>query len=422
MAQDGPQSQTIAVIGGGIAGVTAALEAAETGYDVILIEKEPALGGRVSRLNRYFPKFCHPTCGLEINYQRIKKNPRVKVLTMHEVTAVDGEKGAYTITAKKLPRFVNEKCTACGECAKVCETEIDDPYNYGLNKVKAARLPHEHAFPMRYVIDAAVKGSDDEGKIAEACKYGAVDFSEEEEEVTLNAGAIIWATGWRPYDANKLETYHYAGSPDIINNVEMERLANHDGPTGGKVVRPSDGEPAKKVALIQCAGSRDVNHLPYCSMICCLASLKHAAYVLEQYEDAEVHMYYIDIRAHDKMQTFYERIKVDPRIKFIKSKPAEIHAGADGRPYVKGERTIDRELYEESYDLVVLATGMEPAARDISAGGDVVKDEDGFVLAIESGDGGQISCGVASGPFDVALSTQSGTAAALKAIQAVGAR
>jgi quinone-modifying oxidoreductase subunit QmoA len=200
----------------------------------------------------------------------------------------------------------------------------------------------------------------------------------------------------------------------------MERLANHDGPTGGRIVRPSDGEPAKKVAMIQCAGSRDINHLPYCSMICCLASLKHAAYLRELYADAEVDIYYIDIRAHDKMSSFYERIRNDPQVNFIKSKPGHIVVGEDGRPTVCGERTVDREIYRNAYDLVVLATGMEPSlGAGFAAPAELEKDDYGFVVPALGDDGGQFSAGVASGPIDVALSTQSATAAALKAIQAV---
>jgi len=418
----GAKSQTIVVIGGGIAGITAAVEVAETGYEVLLLEKEPYLGGRVTRLNRYFPKLCHPTCGLEINYQRIKKNPRIKLMTMAEVTNVSGERGDYRIDVRTTPRHVNAKCTACGDCAKAAETTISDPFNYGLGEVKAAYLPHEHAFPMRYVVAPEVVGTTEGEKIKAACKYDAIDLDEQETTIELAAGAIIWATGWRPYDAAKIEVYSYSQCQDIINNVEMERLASHRGPTGGKITRPSDGAPAKRVAMIQCAGSRDHNHLPYCSMICCLGSLKHAAYVREQYEDAEIDIYYIDIRAHDKMSSFYERVRADDRIRFIKSKPGSIVVGDDGKPVVCGELTIDREIYRNAYDLVVLATGMEPnRGKTVSAPEDLVIDEYGFVVpGLEEG-GGQFSAGVAAGPVDVALSTQSGTAAALKAIQAIRA-
>ncbi len=420
MADAGPRSQTILVVGGGIAGITAAVEAAEVGHEVVLIERGPALGGRVAQLNRYFPKLCHPTCGLEINYQRIRRNSQIKVITMASVAGVEGSRGNYTVTVRTTPRYVNAKCTACGACAEAAETEVPDPFNYGMSKVKAAYLPHEHAFPMRYVIAPEVIGTEEAEKIKAACKYDAVDLDEKEETFELNVGAIVWATGWKPYDAARITPYSYGESPDIITNVEMERLANHTGPTGGRLLRPSNGEPAKKVAMIQCAGSRDVNHLPYCSRICCLGSLKHAAYLREQYEDAEVDIYYIDIRCHDKLEAFYNRLRADPQVHFIKSKPGHIVVGEDGRPRVCGEDTVRREIYERSYDLVVLATGMQPhAAEDFAPPMELETDEYGFLVP-RLGDGeGMFSCGVAAGPLDVSMSVQSATAAALKAVQAV---
>jgi len=417
----GPASQTIVVVGGGIAGISAALEAAETGHDVVLLEKGPSLGGRVTALNRYFPKLCHPTCGLEINYQRIRKNPRLKVLTMSEPVKVAGARGDFTVTVKRHPRFVTDKCTACGDCAKATATLVPNPFNYGLDKVKAAYLPHEHAMPMRYVVAPEAIKAGEGAALRAACKYGAIDPDEKETTFELKAGAIIWATGWQPYDANKLDVYSYGHSPDIINNVEMERLAAHDGPTAGKILRPSNGEPAKKVALIQCAGSRDNNHLPYCSRICCLGSLKHAAYVREQNADAEVHIYYIDIRAHDKLEAFYAKVKSDPQVRFIKSKPGHVRVGDDGRPVIYGERTIERQIYAEPYDLVVLATGMQPSAvAGYKPTVGLMSDDYGFLVPkdLEAADG-IYSCGVASGPLDVSLSVQSATAAALKAVQAV---
>ena len=420
MSNGGPESQTILVVGGGIAGITAAVEIAETGYDVILLERGPSLGGRVARFNRYFPKLCHPTCGLEINFQRIKKNSQIKVMTMATVAAVSGSRGNFKVTVETSPRYVNAKCTACGDCARATEMEVPNPFNYGLDKTKAAYLPHEHAYPMRYVIaPEAVTGGEGE-KIKAACKYGAVDLDEKPETIDINAGAIIWATGWKPYDAAKLTSYIYDQSPDIINNVEMERLAAHNGPTGGKILRPSNGEPAKKVAFIQCAGSRDTNHLPYCSRICCLGSLKHAAYLREQYADAQVDIYYIDIRAHDKLEAFYNKVRDDEQVNFIKSKPGHIEVGKDSRPVLCGEHTLKREIYAEPYDLVVLATGMEPTH---TANGqpaiELTTDEYGFIVPEPGTNDGMFSAGVAAAPLDVSMSVQSATAAALKAIQAV---
>ena len=411
------------MVGGGIAGITAALEAAEVGYEVVLIERGPALGGRVAQLNRYFPKLCHPTCGLEINFQRIKRNPRLRVLTMASVAAVAGGRGDYTVTVETTPCFVNANCTACGACAEATDMEIPNPFNYGMDKVKAAYLPHEHAFPMRYVVAPEAIGTPEADKIKAACPRDAVDLDETPQRFDINAGAVIWATGWTPYDASLITPYSYDRSPDIITNVEMERPAAPTGPTGGKILRPSNGEPAKHVALIQCAGSRDQNHLPYCSGICCLGSLKHAAYLREQYADAEVDIYYIDIRANDKLEAFYNRVRADPQVHFIKSKPGAITIGDDGAPVVCGEDTVSREIYARPYDLVVLAVGMKPSlangqAPEVS----LTMDDYGFI--VPEPDEGMFAAGVAGAPLDVSQSVQSATAAALRAIQAVrgGAR
>ena len=339
---------------------------------------------------------------------------------MSTVESVSGERGNFKVAVKTAARYVNAKCTACGDCAAATETEVPNPFNYGLDKIKAAYLPHEHAFPMRYVIAPEAIKAGEGDKLKASCKFGAIDPGDEGETFDLNVGAIIWATGWQPYDASKLTPYSYDLSPDIINNVEMERLASHNGPTGGKILRPSNGEPAKRVAMVQCAGSRDTNHLPYCSRICCLGSLKHAAYVREQYADAEIDIYYIDLRAHDKLEAFLGKLKADEQVHFLKSKPGHIDIGDDGRPVLCGEDTVSREIYARPYDLVVLATGMQPSiASGVELSVELTSDEYGFIVP-EIGDSeGMFSAGVASGPLDVSMSVQSATAAALKAIQAV---
>ena len=278
-------NSTILVVGGGIAGMTAALEAAECGKQVILAEKTPSLGGRTSMLYRYFPKMCHPTCGLEINLKRIKGNPNVRVMTMTEVAAVSGSRGDYTVTLKVKPRYVNENCTACGECGKAVTAEVPNAFNYGLDKVKAAYLPHAMAYPLRYVIDPSIVGTAEGEAAKAACKYGAVDLTMQEQTIELKVGSIVWATGWHPYDANKIQPYGYDRYDNVITSLEFERLCDPRGPTGGKMLRPSDGKEAKNIAFIQCAGSRDENHLRHCSRICCMASLKQTQYVREAYSE-----------------------------------------------------------------------------------------------------------------------------------------
>ncbi|MBL8491516.1 MAG: CoB--CoM heterodisulfide reductase iron-sulfur subunit A family protein, partial [Rhodocyclaceae bacterium] len=304
-----PTSQTILVVGGGISGMTTALEAAECGKEVILVEKTPTLGGRTAQLYRYFPKMCHPTCGLEINEKRLRGNPRVRVMTMTEVTAVGGTRGDYKVSLRVAPRYVTEACTACGDCAKAVSTEVPDAFNYGLGKVKAAYLPHAMAYPQRYVIDPSIVGTPEGDAAKAACKAGAIDLAMQEETVELSVGAIVWATGWRPFDANRIQPYGYDRIANVITSVEFERLADPHGPTGGKILRPSDGREAKNVAFIQCAGSRDENYLRHCSRICCMASLKLTQYVREAFgDDAKSTVYYIDIRAIDRFEDFYAKV------------------------------------------------------------------------------------------------------------------
>jgi quinone-modifying oxidoreductase subunit QmoA len=412
-------SQTILVVGGGISGMTAALEAAECGKQVILAEKEPTLGGRTALLYRYFPKLCHPTCGLEINLRRIKANRNVRVLTMAQVVKIAGSRGDYTATLRIAPRFVNENCTACGDCAKAVSTEVSNPFNYGLGKMKAAYLPHSMAYPQRYVLDPSIVGGEDGQKAKAACKYGAVELDMKEETVELKVGAVVWATGWKPYDAAKIQPYGYDRFPNVITSVEFERLADPHGPTGGKLLRPSDGKEAKNVAFIQCAGSRDENHLRHCSRICCMASLKQTNYVREAYGDAgKSTIYYIDIRAIDRFEDFYQKVLKDPTVKFTKSKVARIAEDAKtGNLILHGVDTEGYHRYASDHDLVVLAVGMEPSVKGADVPAEVIADSSGFIEG--SPDGGIFSAGCASAALDVNRAAQSATAAAMRAIQVI---
>ena len=405
---------SILVAGGGISGLTAALEAAEAGQKVVLVEKNPYLGGRVAQLHNYFPKLCPPYCGLEINFKRLRTNPDVEIYTMAEVTAIEGEPGAYTVKVKQSPRYVNEKCTACGKCAEAVEATIDNPFNYGLDKIKAAYLPHDMAYPQRYVIDPSIAGTDDGKKAQEACPYGAVDLEDKGQELEFKVSAVVWAAGWSPYDPKNLETYNFDQSPNLITNVQMERLAAIGGPTGGKILRPEGGDAPQNVAFVQCAGSRDENHLPFCSTVCCLASLKQATYVREQHPEADVTIYFIDIRAMDRNEDFYSKVKADEKVKFVKSKIAKITPAADGKLLLEGEDTEGGKKFEAEHDMVVLATGMQPNTALNKIPADVSYDEYGFVLP----HAGVIGVGTVRRPSEVVSCTQDGTAAALKAMQA----
>ena len=413
-------NETILVVGGGISGVTAALEAAECGKDVVLVEKQPTLGGRVSQLYRYFPKLCHPTCGMEINFKRLKVNKRIRVLTMAEVTSLSGKAGDYTVAVKIAPRYVNENCTACGACAEAVTAEIDDAHNYNMRKIKAAYLPNAMAYPQRYVLDPSVIGTPDADKAKSACKYNAIELDQKEETLNLKVGTVVWATGWKPYDAAKIQPYGYDRIPNVITSVEFERMMDPFGPTGGKLVRPSDGKEAKNVAFIQCAGSRDKNHLSHCSRICCMASLKQSTYVSEKYpEDGAVSIYYIDIRAIDRFEDFYQKVRADKSVKFIKSKVASIvEDQATGHPVLHGVDTEGYHRYANPHDLVVLAVGMEPSVDASKIMKGVAADVSGFI-DVNSTTEAVFGAGCASNALDVNRAVQSATAATLRAIQVV---
>ena len=412
-------SQTILVVGGGISGMTAALEAAECGKEVVLVEKSATLGGRTAMLYRYFPKLCHPTCGLEINLRRLKGNRSIRVMTLAEVTKIAGTRGDYTATVRIAPRYVNANCTACGACAEAVSAQIANPWNYGLDKLKAAYLPHAMAYPQRYVLDASIIGTPEADKAKAACKYEAIDLGMKEETVELKVGAVVWATGWQPYDAAKIQPYGYGRFPNVITSVEFERLADPHGPTGGKIVRPSDGKEAKNVAFIQCAGSRDENHLRHCSRICCMASLKQTQYVREAYaEDARSTVYYIDIRAIDRLEDFYAKVQRDATVTFVKSKVARIAEDQATRdPVLHGVDTEGYHRYANRHDLVVLAVGMAPSIRGADIPAEIVADSSGFIDA--TAESAVFGAGCASGALDVNRAVQSATAATLRAIQVV---
>jgi len=407
----------ILVIGGGFSGLTAGIEAAETGAEVIIVEKNPYLGGRVAQLNKYFPKICPPLCGLEINFRRIKVNPLFTFYTMAEIESISGGPGDYTVKIKVKPRYVNSNCVACNACAEVCPKEIDSEFNFGLNKTKAIYLPFEQAFPLRYVLNREACPADCSAPCVEACKYNAIDLNMQAETVEVKVDSIVVATGWKPYDAKKIDNLGFGKVKNVITNMMLERLASKNGPTEGQILRPSDGKPVEKVAFVQCAGSRDENHLPFCSYICCLASLKHTLYIKEQNPEAQVTIFYIDIRTPGRYEKFFNQVKEQTGVSLIKGKVAAIEQDKDSDDViVTAENMLNMEKIREKFDMVVLATGMQPEGSEFKVPG-LKYAVDGFVIDAE----GIYSAGCAKNPMDVAGCGKDSTGAALKAIQ-IGVR
>jgi len=418
MSENGNKGK-ILVIGGGISGITAAIEASEAGCQVLLVEKNPHLGGRVAGTNQYFPKLCPPNCGLEINFRRLKTSPRIQYLTLAEVEKISGEPGRYQATIRRNPRGVNSKCTACGACVEVCPVERPNAFNYGMDSTKAIYLSYEMAFPLQYAIDAEVCQGSECGKCVEACPYDAIDLGMEPETIEVEVQAVIWATGWTPFDAAAIDGLGFGAYPNVITNVMMERLASKNGPTGGKIQRPSDGEEIQSIAFVQCAGSRDDNYLKHCSGVCCMGSLKQTRYVREQYPEADIYVFYIDIRSPGRLEDFYAAVQEDEKVRLIKGKVAKItEDAASGNLVVEAEDTLSGERLSQNVDLVVLATGLVPTEAPVNLELDeaLQRDEHGF-LTSDQPMAGMLAAGCAKRPVDVASSVRDAAGTALKALQ-----
>jgi len=410
-------AKPILVIGGGIAGITAAVEAAEVGYRVVLVEKEAYLGGRVMRTYRYFPKMCPPTCGFEINVRRIRQNPRIVIHTLSTVEQISGTAGNFKATIKKRPRYVTGRSSLDDSVTEKLESERPNDFNFGMDTTKALYYPHDMAYPPLHVLDREALSEADEELLKKISPPEALDFGMEEEEIDIAVGAVVVATGWQPYDATKLDHLGFGKCRNVLTNVMMERLAARSGPTGGEIVRPSDGKVAENVAFVQCAGSRDENHLPYCSAVCCMASLKQARYLREKNESAKATVFYIDIRTVGRLEKFYFDMLEDSNISFVKGKVAEISENPETRDLIlEVEDTLSGDRLNQTFDMVVLATGIVPNTAEAKLPIELTYDDYGFIDGTTNIDG-VYAAGCAKRPCDVSRTTKDSTAAALKAIQ-----
>ncbi|MCK5236995.1 MAG: CoB--CoM heterodisulfide reductase iron-sulfur subunit A family protein, partial [Deltaproteobacteria bacterium] len=373
-----PLTKRAMVVGGGIAGIQAALDIAEGGYEVILVEREPSIGGNMARLSETFPTMDCSQCILTPKMVEAELNERIKIMTYAEVEKIDGYIGNFTVTIKKKAKYVDEStCTGCGECWEKCPFKADSEFELGLSKRKVIYTPFPQSVPNIPVIDAekCPKIQKDKcGLCQKVCGPGSIDFTQKDELVTEEVGAIVVATGYELMPNERFGEYGYGKIPDVISGMQFERLASSSGPTGGQIKRPSDGKTPMNTVFIQCVGSRDeAKGVSYCSKVCCMYSLKFAHLVHERIPDAEVYNFYIDIRTPGKgYEEFYHRL-LDEGTNFIRGRVAEITdvartAEEKGKLVVQAEDTLLMMQRRVPVDMVILSPAMEAYAdsREVS--------------------------------------------------------
>jgi heterodisulfide reductase subunit A len=415
-------SREILIVGGGIAGITAALELGYLGYKVHLVERKPSIGGNMAKLTKVFPTLDCAQCILTPRMAEVGRNPNVSLYTYAEVQEVSGRPGNYDVKVRMKPRGVDvQKCRSCGVCTKVCPVTVPDEFNEGLSNRKAAYVEFPQAVPSAYVID--FKSCTKCLKCEQLCPAKAISIADQGSTIDLHVGGIIIATGYQLYDARNLTTYGYGTYKDVITMMDLERMVSATGPTSGYVKR-ADGSGVKRMAILLCAGSRDKNYISYCSRICCMYSLKQA-FVLKKMLGIDVTIYYTDIRATGKgYEDLYWRDQ-EAGVSFIRGKVAEVYKNSKtGKLVVVAEDTLTGNMTEEEFDLVGLATPMIPPSesKELAEKMRVATGEDGFITErhpkldpVDSLVTGIFACGCALSPKDVRDTVSDGLGASAKA-------
>jgi len=413
------------VIGGGIAGITAALTLARMGVPVVLVDRGPSIGGKMAMLHETFPTLDCAQCILTPLMAEVARHPLIKVYTLAEVESVEGYVGNFKVKLRVRPRGVKVgACTLCGFCERVCPVEVPSEFNRGLSKRKAIYIPFAQAVPSAYVVD--FEHCTKCGRCTKVCPAKAIDLEQREEAVEDVVGAIVVATGYELYPGEKLPEYQYGAENDVVDSLQFERILDVQGPTRGEVRRPSDKRPVKRVVFVQCVGSRDVNHLPYCSKICCMYTAKHAMLFLERVPEGEAYVFYIDVRAGGKgFEEFIKRAQEHGAI-YIKGRVSRVYRdGLTGDVVVEGYDLLDNREISIRADLVVLALGMVSAVdRRLAETLKIPVDQFMFVSEVhpklrpvETSVAGVLVAGTAQGPKDIPESIAQAASAAAKAAE-----
>lgn len=428
-----PVTRKVLVIGGGIAGIRAALDVANGGYQVYLVEKSGTIGGRMAQLSETFPTLDCSTCILGPLMVEVYRHPNIKLLRLSKVEDVKGYIGNFKVRVRQEPAYVDEaKCNACGECTKACPAQVPNEFDFGLTWRKAIYTPFAQAVPPAYVLDA----KNCLGLLPQACgeckkacdKFGTscMDLDAWPRIHDLEVGAIIVSTGYELYDATKLTEYGYGIFPDVMTSLEFERMLSASGPTTGEIKRPSDGQTPREIVFIQCAGQREPETaLPYCSKICCMYTARHAMMFRHRVPDGQAYVFYMDIRAGGKgYEEFVKRCQEEKGLLYLRGRVAKVYE-ENGKLIVKGVDTLSGKTVQINADLVVLAVGMIPSSEshELASKLKASLDANGFfseahpkLRPLESPTAGIFLAGAGQSPKDIPETVAQASGAASKVL------
>jgi len=417
------------VIGGGVAGIQVALDLADTGYKVYLVEREPSIGGRMAQLDKTFPTMDCSICILAPKMSDVGRHPNIELLTNSEVQEVKGYIGNFKVKVLKKPRYVTDDCSACGDCAPACPITAPNEFDSGLATRHAIYTPFAQAVPSTYIIDRSLCLNKENiivcDKCIKACERKTIDFDMKAEALELDVGTIIVATGADVYDPTSLVNYGYTKFPNVITSLEFERLINAGGPSAGHLLRPFDLRIPKSVAFVQCVGSRSERGRLYCSNVCCMNTIKDALLIKEHWPETEIYVYYVDIRAYGKgFEDLYKRARKED-VHFIRGLPSEIWEDRKTHHlWLTGENTLLKEVYKTNVEMVILSVGLEPRvdSEAVQRLLTLSKTPDGFFMEahpklrpVDAPTGGIFLAGCAESPKDIKDSVTQASAAAARA-------
>lgn len=428
-----PVKKRALVIGGGIAGIQTALDIADAGFEVDIVEKKPTIGGKMTQIDKTFPTLDCAACILTPKMVDCAQNEKIHIYAYSEVAAVKGFVGNFKVTIRKKARFVDTtKCTGCGLCTEKCpQKKVPNEFNLGLDTRRAIYIPFAQAVPKVATIDPDYCNMLQKGKCgvcARVCSAGAIDYTQKDELIEEEYGAIVAATGFNPIDLSQFNEFAYAQSPDVVSSLEFERLMNAAGPTGGTLLRPSDGKHPHTIVFVQCVGSRcdgAQKGKPYCSKICCMYTAKHAMLCREKYPDTEVYVFYIDVRTPGKnFDEFYRRAVEEYGVHYIKGMVGKV-VPQNGVLKVQASDLLDNRQLHIDADMVVLAAAIEPdkSARSLATMLTASMDTNDFfteahpkLRPVESPTAGIFLSGACQGPKDIPETVAQAGAAAAKVI------